>query len=58
MSTKLPVLKSVFYTTNIPSTKKEVRFRSYTVKEEKILLTAAESKSNSYGYSSGDRKLS
>tara|TARA_E500000178_G_scaffold345415_1_gene395226 strand:+ start:98 stop:811 length:714 start_codon:yes stop_codon:yes gene_type:complete len=40
----LPQLKTATYLMNIPSTGKEVEFRPYTVKEEKVLMIAMESK--------------
>jgi len=40
----LPQLKTATYLTKIPSTGKEVEFRPYTVKEEKVLMIAMESK--------------
>ena len=40
----LPQLKTATYLTKIPSTGKEVEFRPYTVKEEKVLMIAQESK--------------
>ena len=40
----LPQLKTATYLTKIPSTGKEVEFRPYTVKEEKVLMIALESK--------------
>lgn len=41
----LPILNEApKYTLTIPSTKKRVKFRPYLVKEEKVLLIAAESK--------------
>jgi hypothetical protein len=40
----LPIVNSSRYTTIIPSTGKEISFRSYLVKEEKILMVAMESK--------------
>jgi len=39
----LPVIDTPQYTLKVPSTKKEVKFRPFLVKEEKILLTALES---------------
>ena len=36
----LPKIDIPAYTTTLPSTKKEVRFRPFLVKEEKILLMA------------------
>lgn len=40
----LPQLKTATYLTKVPSTGKEVEFRPYTVKEEKVLMIAQESK--------------
>jgi hypothetical protein len=40
----LPQLKTATYLMTVPSTGKEVEFRPYTVKEEKILMIAMESK--------------
>lgn len=40
----LPKMSYPFYSTKVPSTGKSVKFRPYTVSEEKILLMAAESK--------------
>jgi hypothetical protein len=40
----LPVLNSAKYTVVIPSTGTEIEYRPYTVKEEKILMIALESK--------------
>ena len=40
----LPVLNTPTYELVIPSTKKSIEYRPYTVKEEKILLLAKESK--------------
>ena len=39
----LPIIDYPTFTTILPSTGKEISFRPYRVKEEKILLTAAES---------------
>jgi len=39
----LPIMKTPLYTTTIPSTKKEVQFRPFLVKEEKALLLAQQS---------------
>ena len=39
----LPKLESTKYTTQIPSTKEEIEFRPFLVKEEKILMIAQES---------------
>ena len=39
----LPILQTPQYTTTVPSTKKQVRFRPYLVKEEKALLLAQQS---------------
>ena len=40
----LPKLESTKFTTQIPSTKEEIEFRPFLVKEEKILMIAQESK--------------
>ena len=40
----LPILNSAKYTTTIPSLGKDVEYRPYLVKEEKILMIALESK--------------
>ena len=40
----LPILNSAKYTVVIPSTGTEIEYRPYTVKEEKILMIALESK--------------
>ena len=40
----LPVVNSSRYTTTIPSTRAEIEYRPYNVKEEKILMIALESK--------------
>ena len=40
----LPQMKTATYLMTIPSTGKEVEFRPYTVKEEKVLMIAMESK--------------
>jgi hypothetical protein len=40
----LPIVKAPKYELTIPSTKQKVKFRPFVVKEEKILLMAAESK--------------
>lgn len=40
----LPVIDVPIFTTTLPSNKKEVKFRQFTVKEEKILLIAEQSK--------------
>ena len=40
----LPKIQSPLFDLTIPSTKKKVQFRPFTVKEEKILLVAQESK--------------
>ncbi len=40
---KLPKLDTPIYTLTLPSTKEEVKFRPFLVKEEKILLLAQES---------------
>jgi len=40
----LPIIKSPKYDLVIPSTKQKVKFRPFLVKEEKVLLMAAESK--------------
>lgn len=40
----LPTLNHATYTLKIPSTQKEIRYRSFLVKEEKNLMMAAESK--------------
>ena len=37
------------YTITIPSTQKQVRFRPFLVKEEKVLMLAAESKDQKIG---------
>ncbi len=42
----LPVLNTARYTTIVPSLNKEVSFRPYLVKEEKILMIAMESQDN------------
>jgi hypothetical protein len=39
----LPKMQSVLYNTTVPSTKKEVKFRPFLVKEEKALLLAQQS---------------
>lgn len=39
----LPKLESTKYTTQIPSTKEEIEFRPFLVKEEKLLMIAQES---------------
>ena len=40
----LPLMKTATYLMTVPSTGKEVEFRPYTVKEEKVLMIAMESK--------------
>jgi hypothetical protein len=40
----LPILNAAKYSTIIPSTGKEIQYRPYLVKEEKILMVAMESK--------------
>lgn len=42
----LPIVNQPIYTMTIPSIKKNVRFRPFTVKEEKILLMAKETAAN------------
>jgi len=42
----LPQLNTAKYTTMVPSLNKEVTFRPYLVKEEKILMLAMESQDN------------
>ena len=42
----LPTLTAPIYETNIPSTGKSIEYRSYLVKEEKILMIASESNDN------------
>lgn len=41
---KLPKIDLPIYEMNVPSTGEKIKFRPFTVKEEKILLTAKESK--------------
>ncbi len=43
--TKLPVIQHPIFNINIPSLKKEYKFRPFLVKEEKLLLMAKESQS-------------
>lgn len=40
----LPILKQLVYSTTLPLSKKKIKFRPYTVKDEKILLIASTSK--------------
>jgi hypothetical protein len=42
---KLPTIDHPIFSINVPSLKKEYKFRPFLVKEEKILLMAKESKS-------------
>lgn len=44
----LPKISSPYFPLTIPSSKKKINIRPFTVKEEKLLLMAAESKENSY----------
>jgi hypothetical protein len=39
----LPIQNATLYTATIPSTKQEVKFRAFLVKEEKALLIAQQS---------------
>ena len=43
--TKLPVVQHPIFNINVPSLKKEYKFRPFLVKEEKLLLMAKESQS-------------
>jgi hypothetical protein len=38
----LPIIEYPIYTTTLPSTKKKIKYRSFTVKEQKLLLIALE----------------
>ena len=40
----LPQMKTATYLMEVPSTGREIEFRPYTVKEEKVLMIAMESK--------------
>ena len=44
----LPTIETPTYTVTLPSNNKSIKFRPFLVKEEKILLTALESKEDSY----------
>ena len=42
----LPTLESPVYELTVPSLKKKIKYRPFTVKEEKVLLMALESEDN------------
>jgi len=44
----LPTIEAPTYTVTLPSNNQSIKFRPFLVKEEKILLTALESKEDSY----------